>query len=69
VGWVPFIGPIIGAALLTVLAEGATEFVAAVGWDVPGVKQLVYGIVLFAIVAFLPEGIWPALARKLKLRQ
>ena len=39
-------GPIIGAALLTVLAEGATEFVAAVGWDVPGVKQLVYGIVL-----------------------
>jgi branched-chain amino acid transport system permease protein len=63
------LGPIIGAALLTVLAEGATEFVAAVGWDVPGVKQLVYGIVLFAIVAFLPEGIWPALARKLKLPQ
>ena len=62
-------GPIIGAALLTVLAEGATEFVAAVGWNVPGVKQLVYGIVLFAIVAFLPEGIWPALARKLKLTQ
>jgi branched-chain amino acid transport system permease protein len=60
-------GPIIGAALLTMLADGATELVRAVGWDVPGVKQLVYGIMLFLIVAFLPHGVWPALARKLKL--
>ena len=63
------LGPIIGAALLTMLADGATELVAAVGWDVPGVKQLVYGIMLFLIVAFLPQGVWPALARKLKLSQ
>jgi branched-chain amino acid transport system permease protein len=62
-------GPIIGAALLTVLGDGATELIAAVGWDVPGVKQLVYGVVLFLIVAFLPQGVWPALARKLKLFQ
>jgi branched-chain amino acid transport system permease protein len=62
-------GPIIGAALLTMLADGATELVRAVGWDVPGVKQLVYGIMLFLIVAFLPHGVWPALARKLKLSQ
>ena len=62
-------GPIIGAALLTMLADGATELVRAVGWDVPGVKQLVYGIMLFLIVAFLPHGVWPALARKLKLPQ
>ena len=62
-------GPIIGAALLTMLADGATELVRAVGWDVPGVKQLVYGIMLFLIVAFLPQGVWPALARKLKLSQ
>jgi branched-chain amino acid transport system permease protein len=60
-------GPIIGAALLTVLSDGATELVAALGWDVPGVKQLVYGVVLFAIVAFMPQGVWPALARKLRL--
>ena len=60
-------GPIIGAALLTVLSDGATELVAALGWDVPGIKQLVYGVVLFAIVAFMPQGVWPALARKLKL--
>lgn len=63
------LGPIIGAALLTMLADGATELVRAVGWDVPGVKQLVYGIMLFLIVAFLPQGVWPALARKLKLSQ
>jgi branched-chain amino acid transport system permease protein len=60
-------GPIIGAALLTLLADGTTELVAALGWDVPGVKQLIYGIILFAVVTFLPYGVWPALARKLKL--
>lgn len=59
-------GPIIGAALLAVLGEGATELIAAAAWDVPGVKQLVYGVMLFAIVAFLPQGVWPALARKFK---
>jgi ABC-type branched-subunit amino acid transport system permease subunit len=31
------------------------------------VKQLIYGIALLAIVAFLPQGVWPALARKLNL--
>ena len=60
-------GPVIGAALLTVLSDGTTELVAALGWDVPGVKQLVYGVVLFVIVAFMPQGVWPALARKLRL--
>jgi branched-chain amino acid transport system permease protein len=53
--------------LLTLLADGTTELVAALGWDVPGVKQLIYGIILFAVVTFLPYGVWPALARKLKL--
>jgi branched-chain amino acid transport system permease protein len=60
-------GPIIGAAVLTLLADGTTELVAAVGWDVPGVKQLIYGIILFVVVIALPHGIWPALARKLKI--
>jgi branched-chain amino acid transport system permease protein len=60
-------GPILGAALLTVFAEGTTELVAAFGWDVAGVKQLIYGIILFAVVSFLPYGVWPALARRLKL--
>jgi branched-chain amino acid transport system permease protein len=60
------VGPIVGAALLTLLADGTTELVAALGWDVPGIKQLVYGVVLLLIVVFLPHGVWPALGRKLK---
>lgn len=60
-------GPIIGAALLTLLGDGATELVEFFGWEIPGLKQLIYGIVLFAAVALLPNGIWPSLARKLKV--
>jgi branched-chain amino acid transport system permease protein len=62
-------GPILGAALLTLCADGTTELVAALGWDVPGVKQLIYGIILFVVVTCLPQGIWPALARRLKLSE
>ncbi|MEO6163914.1 MAG: branched-chain amino acid ABC transporter permease, partial [Candidatus Binatia bacterium] len=62
-------GPIIGAALMSLLTEGATEWVAALGWDIPGVKQLIYGVILFVVVVFLPDGIWPAIARKLKLER
>ena len=60
-------GPVIGAALLILLADGSTELIAALGWDVPGVKQLIYGVILFVVVTFLPQGVWPALARKLKV--
>jgi branched-chain amino acid transport system permease protein len=60
-------GPVLGAALLALLADGATELVGALGWEVPGVKQLIYGIVLLLVVTFLPHGVWPVLARKLKV--
>lgn len=60
-------GPILGAALLTLLAEGATEIVDTLGWNIPGVKQLIYGIALFLVVVFLPQGVWPRLARYLKV--
>lgn len=60
-------GPILGAAILTLLADGVTEALAALGWDVPGVKQLIYGVLLFCMVILLPHGIWPALARRLEL--
>jgi branched-chain amino acid transport system permease protein len=59
-------GPILGAALLTLCADGVTELVASLGWNLPGAKQLVYGLILFLVVTCLPQGIWPALARKLK---
>ena len=60
-------GPVIGAALLILLADGSTELIAALGWDAPGVKQLIYGVILFVVVTFLPQGVWPALSRKLKV--
>jgi branched-chain amino acid transport system permease protein len=60
-------GPIFGAAVLTLLAEGATELVTALGWQFPGLKQLIYGIVLLLVVALLPNGLWSPLARKLKV--
>lgn len=60
-------GPILGAALLTLVAESTTEVVAALGWETPGIKQLIYGIVLFVVIVLLPNGVWPALARKLKV--
>ena len=60
-------GPILGAAVLTLLADGITDLLGALGWEFPGVKQVLYGIVLLVVVMFLPHGIWPALARKLGL--
>ena len=60
-------GPVIGAAVLTLLADGITELLAAMGVEVPGIKQVFYGVVLLAVVMFLPNGIWPPLARKLGL--
>ncbi|HMG20828.1 MAG TPA: branched-chain amino acid ABC transporter permease [Kofleriaceae bacterium] len=63
------VGPIVGAALLILLSEGVTEALAALGWEIPGSKQVVYGAVLLGVVVFLPNGIWPPLARRLGLRR
>ena len=53
--------------MLTLLADGITELLAALGYEIPGVKQVFYGIVLLIVVMFLPHGIWPTLARRLGL--
>ena len=58
-------GPILGAFVLTVLADGITEVLAMLGVEIPGIKQVFYGIVLLLVVMFLPHGIWPAIAKKL----
>ena len=58
-------GPIIGAFVLTGLAESVTSALAAFGVDLPGAKQIFYGICLLLVVVALPEGIWPWLARRL----
>jgi len=61
-------GPIFGAVALTLLSDGITEALAALGWEIPGIKQVFYGLVLLVVVIFLPNGIWPAVARRLKIR-
>ena len=60
-------GPILGAVVLTVLADGITELMAVFGWEIPGVKQVFYGLCLLVVIVFLPNGIWPTLARRLGL--
>jgi len=62
-------GPVLGAAVLTLLGDSITDLLAAAGWEIPGVKQVFYGVVLLAVVMWLPNGIWPPLARKLGLRR
>jgi branched-chain amino acid transport system permease protein len=60
-------GPIIGAFVLTTLAEGLSEAMRMTGIDIPGVKQVFYGLCLLVVIMFLPDGVWPSLARVLGL--
>src|SRR5438105_1215062 len=60
-------GPLLGAAVLTLLSDGITDALNAFGLDIPGVKQVFYGLVLLCVVMFLPHGIWPPIARRLRL--
>jgi branched-chain amino acid transport system permease protein len=60
-------GPILGAVMLTLLSDGLTDLLAALGWEIPGIKQVFYGVVLLIVIMFLPHGIWPALAKRLRL--
>ncbi len=60
-------GPIVGAFLLTGLAESLREIMLRLGVDLPGVKQVFYGLCLLVVVMFLPDGVWPPLKKKLGL--
>ena len=60
-------GPILGATLLALLADGTTELIAMAGIELPGIKQVFYGICLLGVTMFLPTGVWPALARRMGL--
>ncbi|MGC1778010.1 MAG: branched-chain amino acid ABC transporter permease [Xanthobacteraceae bacterium] len=57
-------GPILGAFVLTSLAESLNGALTALGIDMPGAEQVFYGVCLLLVVATLPEGIWPWLARR-----
>jgi branched-chain amino acid transport system permease protein len=62
-------GPVLGAAILALLSEGVTELLHAFGWEVPGVKQIVYAIGLGLVIMFMPHGVWPVLARRLGIKR
>lgn len=62
-------GPILGAFLLTGLSETMHAILAGFGVDVPGAKQVFYGVCLLFVVMLLPDGVWPWVARKLRLKE
>jgi branched-chain amino acid transport system permease protein len=62
-------GPVLGAFVLTGLSEAMTELLHVLGIDVPGAKQVFYGVCLLVVVLALPDGIWPWLARRLRLER
>jgi branched-chain amino acid transport system permease protein len=59
------IGPIVGALVLTTLGETLNGLLAVLHLDVPGAKQVLYGLCLLFVIAVLPGGVWPWLARRL----
>ncbi|MBV8537054.1 MAG: branched-chain amino acid ABC transporter permease, partial [Alphaproteobacteria bacterium] len=62
-------GPIIGAFILTPLAEALTVALAPLQEVVrlDGLKEVFYGLCVVLIVVFQRHGVWPYLARKLGL--
>jgi branched-chain amino acid transport system permease protein len=60
-------GPILGAFVLTGLAEALRSAMTAFGVDLPGATQVFYGLCLLVVIVALPDGVWPPLARRLGL--
>jgi branched-chain amino acid transport system permease protein len=58
-------GPIVGAAALVLLGDGTTELLTRLGLDLPGAKQVIYGVLLLVVTIYMPNGLWPPLARAL----
>jgi branched-chain amino acid transport system permease protein len=61
------LGPILGSFILTPLAELARAYFARSG--LVGVHLVAYGVLLIAVVLFLPRGAYPSLARVLGIRR
>jgi branched-chain amino acid transport system permease protein len=60
-------GPFVGAVVLTGLGEIFTA--AGEHLDIPGIKQIFYGLALLLIVMYRPAGVWPWLAARLGLAE
>jgi branched-chain amino acid transport system permease protein len=55
------LGPILGSFILSPLAEASRVYFGQGGWS--GVHLIAYGLLLIAVVLFLPQGAYPALRR------
>ncbi len=62
-------GPIFGTFILEGLSEGLRVALDHAGIDIPGIKQVFYGVVLLVVVIALPEGVWPWVAKKLGMAE
>jgi branched-chain amino acid transport system permease protein len=62
-------GPVVGAFILTPLGEVLTALTEHLGINAPGVKAMFYGLALMAIIVLKPTGVWPWLARMLRLTE
>jgi len=62
-------GPILGAFVLTGLAETLNTALVGLGFDLPGAKQVFYGVCLLLVVIALPDGLWPWLARLIGIEE
>jgi branched-chain amino acid transport system permease protein len=62
-------GPILGAFVLTGLAETLNTALVGLGFDLPGAKQIFYGVCLLLVVIALPDGVWPWLARLIGIKE
>jgi len=60
------LGPVIGSFILSPLAEISRAYFSQGGWN--GAHLIVYGLLLIAVVLFLPQGAYPALLRLARRR-
>jgi branched-chain amino acid transport system permease protein len=63
-----FWGPVVGATFLTLLPELLRELAPLVGIEPGPLRLLVNGLVLLAVILFLPDGL-SSLARRLRARR
>jgi branched-chain amino acid transport system permease protein len=62
-------GPILGAFILTGLAETLTATLNVIGVDIPGAKQVFYGVCLLSVILALPDGVWPWLSDRIGIKE
>jgi branched-chain amino acid transport system permease protein len=60
-------GPILGSFVFEFISEGLRAVLGWFGVDLPGIKQVFFGVILLVVVVAMPDGVWPWLARRLGL--